>query len=485
MYGSRTTMVDTNENGNENDPNTEVNNGAEILNASYSSESLPPAFDENIVTNRRRNQSFGGALIHLLRTMPRFMKGVVILAFLFVFVSVAAIVLYITTPSVRYTTLTSAEINELMGDWSMFPSTSPQPSDASSIEPSSSPFPTYSSERPSNIHSGIPSFFPSSIPSSTPTESTSFPSGYPSNFPTLQPSISHSPTTKNPTSFPSKTPTASPTASPTKAPTPSPTSFPTQSPTATYLDFAVTGDGPYEAEEAVKVARYLQEVEDSVQFVVHVGDLNRAKDTNCAKRVFEDVSKLLEYNSKKPLFITPGDNDWNDCPNPNLAWQYYTQYFYYFDKKTKHNIQVSYQPGRRENFSFYMKDFVLFIGLNIVGGNVHDSSEWRNRLTSESQWFKAQVQKYAMSGNLEAIVLFGHASPNSNHDRFFDPLADEANRLKIPILYMHGDGHKWEHESSALGSRYITRVQVDQFGRRRPVRVRITKGANPPWEFHR
>ena len=56
--------------------------------------------------------------------------------------------------------------------------------------------------------------------------------------------------------------------------------------------------------------------------------------------------------------------------------------------------------------------------------------------------------------------------------------------LERPVLYIHGDGHRWEHER-LFDTGYVLRVQVDQGGIAPPVRVGITNDSETPFVFDR
>jgi hypothetical protein len=52
-------------------------------------------------------------------------------------------------------------------------------------------------------------------------------------------------------------------------------------------------------------------------FVIHVGDLGRPEDV-CADAPLEAHKSFWATELRKPVFYTPGDNDWTDCDRPKL-----------------------------------------------------------------------------------------------------------------------------------------------------------------------
>ena len=140
------------------------------------------------------------------------------------------------------------------------------------------------------------------------------------------------------------------------------------------VTFYAMGDVPYKPEEDRLLPSQIADLPDDGQFVVHVGDI-KSGSTPCDESVFQKVSGMLS-KSRTPVFIIPGDNEWNDCADPSQAWTFWNQYFRRFDRRWNHTIPIFRQIEHEENFSFVIND-VLFVGINLVGGYVHDPGEWQ------------------------------------------------------------------------------------------------------------
>ena len=85
---------------------------------------------------------------------------------------------------------------------------------------------------------------------------------------------------------------------------------------------------------------------------------------------------------------------------------------------------------------------------------------------------------------MASMVVFGHARPAAIHNDFFDPFVEEAKRFSKPILYLHGDGHRWIHDRP-FAAQNILRVQIDQGGIAPPVKVSVTDHQTEPFVFDR
>lgn len=125
-------------------------------------------------------------------------------------------------------------------------------------------------------------------------------------------------------------------------------------------------------------------------------------------------------------------------------------------------------------------DDVLFLGLNLVGGRVHDPAIWKRKMEYDLDW----VTMGFKNRNLSAAVIFAQANPGPDHALFmggFRPVAREFGR---PILFIHGDGHYWLLDQPWLEEN-ITRVQVDKGGIADPLEVRIHLSDSVTFTFER
>lgn len=160
------------------------------------------------------------------------------------------------------------------------------------------------------------------------------------------------------------------------------------------------------------------------------------------------------------------DNEWNDCKNINAGWNLWKQELSNFEDNWEHDFQVVRPAERPENFAFVHKK-TLFIGLNLVGGKVHNHTEWTLRLSGQARWatglIKAHTNGVSSVQPVRAIVIFGHANPSVAHDNFFQPLKlfirDEL-ATDIPVLYLNGDAHLWSYNSSFFDVKQLLRIQL-------------------------
>ncbi len=238
------------------------------------------------------------------------------------------------------------------------------------------------------------------------------------------------------------------------------------------------GDAPYAFFEDWIVRRDIQQLPERSEFLVHVGDIKRGA-APCDETHYETIARLLQ-RSKTPAFILPGDNEWNDCEDPEQAWQYWRKHLFQLDQHWN-AWPVQRQPERQENFRF-QRGGVLFIGINLVGGRVHDAAEWRRRHLDDLHWIQKSLDSDGRK--TRAVVVLGHAAPAKSHDDFFPEFERLAREYGKPMLYLHGDGHAWKQDQP-WKARNLWRVQVDRGGIAPPVQVTVTVANDDPFVFDR
>ena len=243
--------------------------------------------------------------------------------------------------------------------------------------------------------------------------------------------------------------------------------------------FYAMGDVPYVEAEDKLLPRQIAALPADAQFLVHLGDIKDGT-TPCEETIYQKVAGMLS-KSKAPTFIIPGDNEWNDCQKPDQGWKYWQKHFRRFDQRWQHNFQLSRSKKHDENFVFVHRQ-VLFVGLNLVGGRVHDPQEWKSRHRDNLEWTTAAIKQHGKQ--VHAMVIFAHANPQPNHDDFFTPLVAAAQQFSKPILYLHGDGHHWIKDQP-WEAKNILRVQVDQGGKAPPLKITIQKNLAEPFLFDR
>jgi hypothetical protein len=245
--------------------------------------------------------------------------------------------------------------------------------------------------------------------------------------------------------------------------------------------FSVMGDVPRsEQDDALLQKQIIAHNKYSPsEFMFHVGDIKTGGQP-CDEAVYAKVSGFLQKLSI-PTIMLPGDNEWNDCDNSAQAWNYWQQYFMRFDQNWSHKFKIQQQETRPENVSF-IHNKVLFIGINLVGGTVHDEGEWASMMSDAVEWIKFQFEKN--HSKVYSAVLFAQAHPKEKHKPFTQPFLGLCKEFGKPVLFIHGDGHRWEHVEK-WNEENVTRVQIDQGGIALPLQVTVSPKSEKMFTFNR
>lgn len=240
--------------------------------------------------------------------------------------------------------------------------------------------------------------------------------------------------------------------------------------------FYVTSDSPYDSSEEQKLSADLQVMSDA-EFVVHLGNIQDSSVTLCSESRYGRVKDVL-MQSPVPMFILPGEEDWNNCPNPENAWETWETTFEAFESNFDHNFIVSRQMRRKENFAFLYKN-VLFMGFHLVGGRVHDGDDWDARLQDNINWMESMVTMNQES--FRYIVMMGNARPGPQQRMFFDRLSAFLGPYDLPIIYVHansGVGGVMKYDLFG-GDKGIEALQIEDGGVNPPLRISIFDGEAP------
>lgn len=231
--------------------------------------------------------------------------------------------------------------------------------------------------------------------------------------------------------------------------------------------FAAFGDLPYDEDEFPLLRRQLAELKSTIPFIFHVGDIKRSTvpfREDAYSRVADELKK-----SPVPVFITLGDNEYTDAADPVLALSYWKKYFGNLHDHWKHGLDLQIQSQRRENVAFVHRG-VLFIMIHLVGGDGYDRTETAARMNDNVEWLKTHFERSGESAR--AAVIIAHAHAVKNRKPIGDTLISLGRKFGKPILYIHGDGHRWI-QNQPFGLRNITRIQVDQGGIAPPLLVTV------------
>jgi len=246
--------------------------------------------------------------------------------------------------------------------------------------------------------------------------------------------------------------------------------------------FSAIADVPYTGGQEEWLEDFLVQHNeaDLAPWMIHLGDI-KPQLAACNEQSYASVAAIL-LTLEVPMFIIPGDNEWNDCPDPDQAWADWSSVFMRFEEHWDEAVaDVQRQDVREENFAF-VRDGVLFIGINLVGGAIHDQDEWDGRFGDNLAWISAQLATHG--DDVGAAVLLGHSMIQPVTLPFFEAFAPIAGAWGKPLLYLQGDGHVWIEDHPFDEAPNVLRIQVDGEAAQ-PVRFDVDPTADPVFAYDR
>lgn len=264
------------------------------------------------------------------------------------------------------------------------------------------------------------------------------------------------------------------------------------------LIFSAMGCGPYNPADLSAAKIYLAQENKarSSQFLIHLGDIcagQAAREGDLTENSYSNIKELFTKGNTIPSYIVPGDNEWNDRPDPDVGWALWSKHLLGLEKNFKAGWETTRQQARPENFAF-VANGVLVIGINLPGGRVHDKAEWARRFRENNAWIETQFAKHRT--NVGAAVVCAQANPigqgmvtaaiSNRFSSFTKPFGRLAMVFEKPVLFLHADGHKWTVDNPWKGVGNITRVQVDRIEPKfPPVQITVDTTAKKVFNFER
>ncbi len=258
--------------------------------------------------------------------------------------------------------------------------------------------------------------------------------------------------------------------------------------------FSAMGCGPYTPPDKPAVAHYVQQEnqERVSEFLVHLGDVFKmplvkkpapaspaaspkpsqpeppGPDQMPTEAEYRWTADLLSASNSIPTWIVPGDNEWNDLEDPVQGNKWWQQYYARFENHFQTAWKTERQKERPENFAFERKG-VVFIGINLVGGRIHDPAEWATRLPQDAAWIRDVLTRPSMRDSRAAVLLcqanpfvIKPGEPKEKFQAFLVPFRQAAAEWRKPLLFLHSDGHVWI-DDLPWPEKNVRRIQVDKW----------------------
>ena len=257
--------------------------------------------------------------------------------------------------------------------------------------------------------------------------------------------------------------------------------------------FFVTANIPYNDEEEILLKNQLAAVHKTAQFVVHLGNVHDTEVTECDTSTYTDVANLIEDASPTAVFVVPGEEDWNNCPDPDGAWDAWISTFELFNQRWAEfekpdqprtiidgsPTTVFRQEGQLENWAFRHHG-VLFIGVHVVGGTVPDQDEFDDRNDFNYAWVEGMSRQHEPV--IRAVVVFGNGEPSYTPNlHFFGQTGTFWHSFSKPTLYVHtsSSGSSIKYYNPFENVPNVWAASVPKTSETTPMRIHVGMGDQP------
>jgi hypothetical protein len=196
------------------------------------------------------------------------------------------------------------------------------------------------------------------------------------------------------------------------------------------------GDTGYSAHDDANLLKVRASANRSgLAFVVHDGDILKG-DTPCSDKRLRYVKGV--FDGFWTLVYTPGDNEWQDCPNgTQRGWldDIRRTFFSTGNSLGVHPIGQWRQPGTPENARWEWGG-VLFATLDVPGPNGGGPAYGADGPWLEAAFDRAEVMKAA-----GVMIIMQDDPTDGSSGAIIARLKRRALRFRRPVVLVHGDTH--------------------------------------------
>eukprot|EP00523_Entomoneis_sp_CCMP467_P010287 CAMPEP_0168739296 /NCGR_PEP_ID=MMETSP0724-20121128/11382_1 /TAXON_ID=265536 /ORGANISM="Amphiprora sp., Strain CCMP467" /LENGTH=612 /DNA_ID=CAMNT_0008786679 /DNA_START=63 /DNA_END=1901 /DNA_ORIENTATION=- len=251
---------------------------------------------------------------------------------------------------------------------------------------------------------------------------------------------------------------------------------------ANSLTFYVTSDVPLHSVRDTAFHNDLSRMSNTAKFLVHLGDMQLAQNTQCKPQRYSEVAALLR-RSPLPVFVVPGEEDWANCPDQNEGWENWSNNFWQFDKQYPTDFDVYRMQDQGENFAFLL-DGVLFVGVHETNGRIDHPLELENRNNRNVEWIKRMYNRHGKKAR--ALVLMANGRPAiRENDPFYIGVGDFLFNNKIPTAYIHANDENGKeltyHPYEIEGMDHVIAIQTSKGEDHPPLRINVGFDENDPF----
>ena len=190
---------------------------------------------------------------------------------------------------------------------------------------------------------------------------------------------------------------------------------------------------------------------------IHLGNTQKVSNSLCADAAYENHAYLLS-KGPRPTFVTPGNNDWFDCPRREEAFGLFMKHLgpdFISKWHAEHyeNLGVERSGDNPELFRLYVEG-ILFIGVHMIDGPANQESEpsFNKRMKTSMEWFAQSVETSFAEREIRGVIVMGNAGRSERTQPFFAHMnkyfVGIGSRENVPVIYLHGNGLAYKFDRS-------------------------------------
>jgi hypothetical protein len=187
-------------------------------------------------------------------------------------------------------------------------------------------------------------------------------------------------------------------------------------------------------------------------FVVHDGDILKG-DTPCSDARLRYVRGV--FNGFSTLIYTPGDNEWQDCPNGH-GWldDIRRTFFSTGNSLGTHPIGQYRQRGTPEN-ARWERGGVIFATVDVPGPN------GGGPVAADLAWLDATFDRAAAAKAAGVMVIWqDDPTDNGSSAALVARLKLRAGEFRRPVVLVHGDTHRYRLDHPWKDAPNLTRLET-------------------------
>jgi hypothetical protein len=210
-------------------------------------------------------------------------------------------------------------------------------------------------------------------------------------------------------------------------------------------------------------------------FVVHDGDIQKGG-TPCSDDRLRRVKAV--FDGFATLVYTPGDNEWQDCPNPDGRLPAIRRVFFSSGGSLgKRPIPQVRQPGVPEN-ARWERGGVVFATLDVPGPNGGGPAT-----RADLAWLDGSFDEAARVRAAGVMIIWQDDPTDGSSPTLVARLRRRAAAFGKPVVLVHGDTHQYKLDHPWKDTPNLTRLETFPGFTPQWVKATVDPASRPVFSF--